>query len=92
MEPIHMAGYQQELREQSGAVTEEALREMGTVQSGAMDIEIMGDESQELLGRVAAQLGMSPEDFAARVNPMRDSDYSTVARAAVGRTPGRLAR
>lgn len=61
--------------------------EAGLVKRGLMNVEIAGPESRELMGRVAARMGISPQALANKINPMRAGDFSSLSKAAFGRTP-----
>lgn len=45
---------------------------------------------RELLERISRQIGSSPEDLSARLSPTRSGDYSSLSKAAFGRSSKKL--
>lgn len=89
-EPFYTAAHEAEIAPRYQLPTEDIRMESSMVGQGLMDVEIAGPGSRALMDRVSARIGMTSEQFSAKINPMRAGDTSSLSQAAFGRTPNRV--
>lgn len=88
-EPFYDAAHEAEIAPRYQIPQRELAVEASITRQGLNAISIAGPESRELLDRVAARVGMSPQAFRNKINPMRAGDMSSLSQVAFGRNPAR---